>query len=203
MLSFYTSIGVSSRGAALVRFDLFSMRKMLLLCPWRVHNRGADAIGRYDVLFNREADVIGRYYILVETVLLILVEDFTSILLFVGFFPSRSYCLALDWESDVGMEIEIIGNGIAVLPWQLPGIFRWNWDLPFHLAFVIVVRDLSYLAPNRGLFGVCGGLILVSGYLWFHIWGFLMCGEASLFLNDVARLWVFLTSRGQSDQRYN
>ena len=91
---------------------------MLLLCPWRVHNRGADAIGRYDVLFNREADVIGRYYILVETVLLILVEDFTSILLFVGFFPSRSYCLALDWEINAGMEIERFGIGVAVLPWR-------------------------------------------------------------------------------------
>ena len=37
-------------------------------------------------------------------------------LLFGGFFPSRSYCLALDWEIEAGMEIEIIGTGIAVLP---------------------------------------------------------------------------------------
>ena len=63
------------------------------------------------------------------------------------------------------MEIERFGIGIAVLPWQffvaefgaavwswqLPGTFRWNWDLPFNLAFVIVYRDLSYLTPNRGV----------------------------------------------------
>ena len=54
----------------------------------------------------------------VKTVLLISVEDFTSILLFVEFFPSRSYCLDLDWEIDAGMEIEIVGIGIAVLPCQ-------------------------------------------------------------------------------------
>ena len=40
------------------------------------------------------------------------------------------------------------------------------------------------------MFGVCGGLILVSGYLRFQIWGFLMCGAASLFLSDAARLGV-------------
>ena len=45
-------------------------------------------------LYNSGADVIGRYAIFVKTVLLILAEDFTSILLFVGFFPSRSFCLA-------------------------------------------------------------------------------------------------------------
>ena len=56
---------VSSRGAAEVRFDLCSMRKMLLFYPWRVHSRGADVIGQY-VLFNREADVIRRYYIFVN-----------------------------------------------------------------------------------------------------------------------------------------
>ena len=44
-----------------------------------------------------------------------MVEDFTSILLFVGFFPSHSYYLALDWEIDAGMEIGIIGTGFAVL----------------------------------------------------------------------------------------
>ena len=49
-------------------------------------------------LYNRGGDVIGPYAIVVKTVLLILVEDFTRILLFVGFFPSRSYCLALDWD---------------------------------------------------------------------------------------------------------
>ena len=65
------------------------------------------------------ADVIGRYAIFVKTVLLILVEDFTSILLFVGSFPSRSYCPALDWEINAGMEIETLCIGIAVLRWQL------------------------------------------------------------------------------------
>ena len=53
-----------------------------------------------------------------KTVLRISLEDFTSILLFVEFFPSRSYCLDLDWEIDAGMEIEIVGIGIAVLPCQ-------------------------------------------------------------------------------------
>ena len=52
-----------------------------------------------------------------KTVLLALFEGFTSILLLVGFFPSRSYCLALDWEIDAGVEIEVIGIEIAVLPW--------------------------------------------------------------------------------------
>ena len=51
--------------------------------------------------------------------------------------------------------------------------FRWDWDLPVDLAFVTLFRDLSYLVPERGLFGVCGSLILVSGYLRFYIWGFL------------------------------
>ena len=82
-----------------------------------LHNRTADFIGRY-VLFDREADVIGRYSIFVKTVLLTLVEDFSSISLFVEFCPSRSYCLALDWEINAGMEIERFGIGIAVLPWQ-------------------------------------------------------------------------------------
>ena len=110
---------MSSRGAAIVRFHLLSMRKMFLFCPWRVHNccyRGADVIGRY-ILFDREADVIGRYYIFVKTVSRILAEDFTVILFFVGFFPSGNYCLALDWEINAGMEIERFVIGIAVLPW--------------------------------------------------------------------------------------
>ena len=68
--------------------------------------------------------------------------------------------------------------------------FRWDWDLPVDLVFVILIRDVSYVVPKRGLFGVCGSLILVSGYLGFHIWGFLSCGEPSLFLSDVARLEV-------------
>ena len=68
--------------------------------------------------------------------------------------------------------------------------FRWDWDLPVDLVFVILIRDVSYVVPKRGLFGVCGSLILVSGYLGFHIWGFLSCSEPSLFLSDVARLEV-------------
>ena len=51
-----------------------------------------------------------------KTVLLILFEGFTSILLFVEFFPPRRYCLALDWEINAGMDIERFGIGIAVLP---------------------------------------------------------------------------------------
>ena len=89
-----------------------------MFCSLRVHNRGADVIGRCDILYNRGGHVIGRYYIFVKTVLLILFEGFASILLFVGFFPSRSYRLALDWEINAGMEIERFGIGIAVLPLQ-------------------------------------------------------------------------------------
>ena len=48
---------------------------MLLFCPWRVHNRGADVIGGY-VLFNREADVFRGYDIFVKTVVLILFESY-------------------------------------------------------------------------------------------------------------------------------
>ena len=57
----------------------------------------------------------GDIYFFVKTVLLILVEDFSCILLFVGFFPSRGYCHASDWEINAGMEIEGFGTGIAVL----------------------------------------------------------------------------------------
>ena len=96
---------MSSRGAAIVRFNLLSMRKMFLFCPWRVHNRGAD--------------VVGRYAIFVKRVLLILFEGFTSTLLFVAFFPSRNFCLALDWEINAGREIERFGIWIDVLAWQL------------------------------------------------------------------------------------
>ena len=100
------------------------IRHVLLTYSSRVRNRGADVIGRYDVLYNRGADVIGWYdvlynrgsdvigrcdifvqqggrcyraecYFLVKTVLLFLVEDFTSILLFVGFFPSRIVTVSL------------------------------------------------------------------------------------------------------------
>lgn len=49
-------------------------------------------------LHNRGDDVIGRYGICSKTVLLSLVEGFTSIVLFVECFPSRIYGLALDWE---------------------------------------------------------------------------------------------------------
>ena len=51
----------------------------------------------------------------VKTVLLILFEGFTSILLFVGFFPSRIYCFALDWEMERRLRL---GIGIVVLPWE-------------------------------------------------------------------------------------
>ena len=51
--------------------------------------------------------------------------------------------------------------GVAALPGQLPGIFRRNWDLPFYLAFVIVVRDLSYLEPSRG--ALCVTAVIDTG----------------------------------------
>ena len=45
----------------------------------------------------------------VKTVLLILFEGFTSILLFVGFFPSRIYCFALDWEMERRLRDLVLG----------------------------------------------------------------------------------------------
>ena len=95
---------MSCRGAAIVVFSWCFMRKMLLFCSSRVHSKGGD--------------VLGRCYISMKTVFLIWFGDFTRILLFVGVFPSRSYCVALDWEIDAGMEIERFGVGIAVLPSQ-------------------------------------------------------------------------------------
>ena len=59
-------------------------------------------------------DVLGRCYISMKTVFLIWFGDFTSILLFVGVFPSRSYCVALDREIDAGLEIERFRIGIVV-----------------------------------------------------------------------------------------
>ena len=44
--------------------------------------------------------------------LLILFEGFADILLFAGFFVSRSHCLAFAWEIDAGMEIERFDVGI-------------------------------------------------------------------------------------------
>ena len=96
--------GVSSRGAAMIRLEMSYIRDVLLFCSSRVHNRGADVIGRY-----------GFY---VKTVLLILFEGFTSILTFVGFSPSRNYCLAIVQEIYTGIQIERFGIRIAVLRWQ-------------------------------------------------------------------------------------
>ena len=55
---------------------------------------------------------------------------------------------------------------------------------------MVDVSEMVEVVATVQVFDVCGGLILVSGYLRFHIWGFLLCGDASLFLNDVARLGV-------------
>ena len=51
--------------------------------------------------------------------------------------------------------------GIAVLPGQFPHIFDGIWVVPFSLAFVIFVRDLSYLAPSRG--AVCDTAVIDTG----------------------------------------
>ena len=161
---------------------------------------------------------------IVKTVLLILVEHFTNILFFVGFFPSRSYCIAWDWEIKAGMEIERFGVriavfaleiafdgiwdcrstwqwymmelGIAVLPGQLPPILDVILDVPFYLAFGIFFRDLPYLATRRGV--VFDTAVISTGLRGsgVHIRCFILCGEASLFLGDETRLWVFVTSRG-------
>ena len=46
-----------------------------------------------------------------KTVLPILFEGFTSILSFVGFFPSRSYRLTLVWKIYTEIEKDIYGIG--------------------------------------------------------------------------------------------
>ena len=66
----------ASIGDGAVKYDLvcFSMREVLLFCSYRVHNRGGDAVGQYDIF--------------VKMVLLILFEGSTSIPFYVGFsFP--------------------------------------------------------------------------------------------------------------------
>ena len=106
--------GVSIRVAAIVRFGLVSTRKVLLF-SWRVHSRGPDIIGWYNIFVQQGGRSHRAVCDFVKVVSLIMVEDFTSILLFVGIYPSRPYYLALDWEIDAGMEIGIIGTGFAVL----------------------------------------------------------------------------------------
>ena len=62
------------------------MGDALLFCSSRVHNRGANAIGQYDIY--------------VKTVLLILFEGFTNMLKFVGFFSLKvlpTYLRLLDF----------------------------------------------------------------------------------------------------------
>ena len=78
------------------------IRDVLLFWCSRVHERGADAIGRYDIY--------------VKTVLSIWFEGFTNIPTFVGYFPSHSYCLDIFLEVYTGIETERFG--IGVLPWQ-------------------------------------------------------------------------------------
>ena len=61
-------------------------------------------------------------------------------LLFGGFFPSRSYCLDLDWEINAGMEIEIFGIiEIAVLPCRL---FRMKFEM---CGFALETESLWHL----------------------------------------------------------
>ena len=56
---------MNSRGDIIVRFEKSYVRDVLLFCSSRVHNRGADAIGRYAIYL--------------KTVFLILFEGFTNI----------------------------------------------------------------------------------------------------------------------------
>ena len=51
--------------------------------------------------------------------------------------------------------------GTAVLPGQLPRVLDGFCDVPFYLAFVIFVRDLSYLQPSRG--AVCDTTVIDTG----------------------------------------
>ena len=85
-------------------------------------------------------DVVGRYYIFVKTALLILLKGFTSILLLKFSLPVVDVSLSigrsmLEWRLR-------IGNWDCRSTLAIMRYFTYNGDLPFYLAFVIVVRDL-------------------------------------------------------------
>ena len=67
---------------------------------------------------------------------------------------------------------------------------------------MVDVSEMVEVVATVQVFDVCGGLILVSGYLRFHIWGFLLCGATSLVLSDAARLGV-ADLFGSSNKRYD
>ena len=105
---------INSRGANIVQFEMSYIRDVLLFCSSRLHNRGGDAIGRYDIY--------------VKTVILILLGCFTNKLSCVGFFPSQSYCLDIFPEVYTRIEIERYGIwDFAVLPGQ-------PWRMQFGVA---------------------------------------------------------------------
>ena len=112
------------------------------------------------------------------------------------YFVTKFRIALLRWQSYV-MKL-----GIAVLPWQLPDVFtEFEIYLQFYLAFVIVVRDLSYLGPSRG--AVCDAAVI---YWSPEIWGFISGDSywvALHHLSSVVQLgWVLVASRGQSTKWY-
>ena len=88
---------------------------------------------------------------------------------------------------------------VAGLLWISSCVLGWA-DF---IYFVFLPAHTACCKYEADFFVILRVSMLVSGDLGFQIWGFSLCGEASLFLSDIARLWVFLTSRGQSDKRYS
>ena len=79
---------------------------MLLFYTYRVYERGRRYRAGIYIL-----RIYIYIYIFVKTVLPILFEGFTSILSFVGFFPSRSYRLTLVWKIYTEIEKDRYGIG--------------------------------------------------------------------------------------------
>ena len=83
------------------------MRKVLLLCCYRAHNKGADVIGRYDIF--------------VKTVLLILFEDLPA------------YSCVLD--SLLPVLIVSLQFGRSMLEWRLRHICCWDVRVALSIYF--------------------------------------------------------------------
>ena len=122
------------------------------------------------MVHNRGSHFIGRYYIFVETVFLILFEGLPAYSCSIFPFPwlvSRytlgDQCHNEDWHiwyRGCRFTLAMIHDRIWDCPFTLATMryFRWNWNLPFYLAFVMFVPDPSYLPPTRG--AVCDTAVI-------------------------------------------
>ena len=134
----YTSMGSVQQGGCYTQLDQICFLREGCCCSslrsYRVHNRGAGAIGRHDIF--------------VKTVLLpILLEGFTSILLSVGFFPfpqllSRFSLGDRCWNGDRDI---------------------CYWDCRFTLAIIRYFRwSLALTAVLTGICDSCPGSVVSS-----------------------------------------